>query len=115
MPPRIYTSPLPPVPNVSTSIFTHLFFSPSHDPSLVGGHPGSAKAFVDGNSGTALTRAQVKNLALSLGYGLRYHPAAAAKRNDVVLVYSHNSLHWPVVVFGAGMDASFQSVVYLLR
>ncbi|RDB25422.1 4-coumarate--CoA ligase-like 7 [Hypsizygus marmoreus] len=101
MAPRIYTSPVPSVPLVSTSVFTHLFASPSGDPNTIGGYPGSAKAFIDAETGTTLTRAQTKNLALSLGYGLRNHPNTGARRGDVVLVYSPNSLSWPILLFGA--------------
>ena len=106
MAPEIYTSPVPPLPIVATSTFTHLFSSPSHDPDTVGGYPGATKAFVDAPSGTTLTRAQLKHLALSFAFGLRNHPSLAAKRGDVVLVYSQNSLNWPVVLFGSGMYIS---------
>lgn len=101
MAPRIYTSPAPSLPVASTSLFTYLFSS--DDPNFVGGYPGEAKAYIDAPSGTTLTRAQVKNLALSFAFGLRDHPNLAARRNDVILIYSQNSLHWPVVMLGSGM------------
>lgn len=107
MAPRIYTSPVPSFPVVNTSIFTHLFSS-SDDPNNIGGYPGSAPAFVDAPSSTSITRAQLKRLALSLGYGLRNHPNTSLKRGDTVLVYSHNSLHWPVVLFGSGIVFFFR-------
>jgi len=103
MAPKIYTSPVPSVPIVATSVFTRLFSSPSHDPDTVGGYPGATTAFVDAPSGTTLTRAQLKHLALSFAFGIRDHPTTAAKRGDVVLVFSHNSLNWPVVLFGSGI------------
>jgi acyl-CoA synthetase (AMP-forming)/AMP-acid ligase II len=103
MAPKIYTSSIPSIPVYATSIFTYLFSSPSHDPKSVGGFPGATKAFVDAPSGTMLTRAQLKHLALSFAFGVRNHPTTSAKRGDVVLVFSHNSLNWPVVLFGSGM------------
>lgn len=100
---KIYISPLesPPIPN--TSVFTHVFSSTK--PQNVGDYPGSGPAFIDAATGTAITRSQLKHLALSLGYGLRNHPTTSpsAKRGDTLLIYSPNSLTWPVVLFGAGM------------
>ncbi|KAG7449634.1 AMP binding protein [Guyanagaster necrorhizus] len=115
MPAKIYTSPDPSVPIVSRSIFTHLL---AIDGDLVGGHPASLPAFVDSASGTTITRAQLRSLALSLGYALRNHPKIGAKRGDVVLVYSQNSLAWPVVVFGsisAGLRTTFANSAYTSR
>ncbi|KAF8161247.1 AMP binding protein [Crassisporium funariophilum] len=99
MAPKIYTSPLPPVTLYDCSVFTHLFSTDSTG--NVGGFTASAPAFIDAPTGTTITRAQLKQLALSLGYGLQNHPTASAKRGDTVLVYSQNSLTWPVVLFGA--------------
>jgi len=102
MAPRIYSSPVPSLPIPSSSIFTYLFFSPPHDPISVGGFPASTPAFVDAESGTVLTRAQTKHFALCLAYGLKHHPHIRARRGDVVLVFSQNSLSWPVALFGSG-------------
>ncbi|KAF8231352.1 AMP binding protein [Tricholoma matsutake] len=115
MAPKIYTSPVPSVPIVATSIFTYLFSSPSHDLDTIGGYLGATKAFIDAPSGTTLTRAQLKHLALSFAFGLRDHPTAAAKRGDVVLVFSQNSLNWPVVLFGsiaAGLRCTLANSIY---
>lgn len=103
MAPKIYTSPVPSVPIFKRSIFTHLFRSASLSPSTedVGGFPGSAPAFIDAVTGTTLTRAQLKNLALTFGYGLLNHPTIPLKRGDTVLIFSPNSLAWPVVLFGS--------------
>lgn len=100
MAPRIYTSPVSGVPIVEKSLFTHLFSSPSDG--IVGGFPSTTRAFVDANTGTTLTRGQLKHLALTMGFGLRDHPTIAARRNEVVLIYSQNSLNWPVALFGSG-------------
>ncbi|KAJ7149791.1 AMP binding protein [Mycena crocata] len=102
MVPQIYTSHVPDVPVLSTSIFTRLFGS-RHGADDVGGFPGSMKAFVDAATGATLTRAEVKKLALSFAYGLRDHPMTRqfAKRGDTLLIYSPNSLAWPVVLYGS--------------
>ncbi|KAK0486158.1 AMP binding protein [Armillaria novae-zelandiae] len=115
MPAKIYTSPDPSVPIVSHSIFTHLL---AKDGDLVGGHPASLPAFVDSASGTTITRAQLRSLALSLGYALQNHPRISAKRGDTVLIYSPNSLAWPVAVFGsisAGLRTTFANNAYTSR
>jgi hypothetical protein len=98
MPHKIYTSLLPPLPIPSESVFTHLFTS--NDPSLVGHFPASHPAYIDARTGTTITRGQVKQFALELGYSLR--TSFGARRGDTVLVYSPNSIHWPVAIFGAG-------------
>jgi hypothetical protein len=100
MAPRIYISAVPDVPLVNTSIFTHLFAARA--PGDIGGFPASQSAFIDGPTGTVLTRADVLNLALSFGYGIRDHPVTApfAIRGATALIYSANSLAWPVVLFG---------------
>ncbi|KAF7351417.1 4-coumarate--CoA ligase-like 7 [Mycena sanguinolenta] len=115
MAPRIYTSHIPDVPIEQMSVFTKLFAS--HAPGDVGGHPGSWTAYVDAASGAALTRAQVKNLALSFAYGLRDHPTTqpSAKRGDTVLIFSPNSLVWPIVLYGsiaAGLRCTLANSAY---
>ncbi|KAK0472310.1 AMP binding protein [Armillaria luteobubalina] len=115
MPAKIYPSPDPSLPIVSRSIFTHLL---AQDGDLVGGHPASLPAFVDSASGTTITRAQLRSLALSLGYALQNHPRIGAKRGDTVLIYSPNSLAWPVAVFGsisAGLRTTFANNAYTSR
>jgi hypothetical protein len=98
MPHQIYSSMLPALPVPNESVFTHLFAS--SDPSLVGSFPASHPAYIDASTGTTITRGQVKQFALELGYSLK--ASFGAKRGDTALVYSPNSIHWPVVVFGAG-------------
>ncbi|KAJ7443815.1 AMP binding protein [Mycena latifolia] len=118
MAPRIYSSPLPDVPIVSTSIYTRLLASRA--PGDVGGFPGSMKAFIDAASGTTITRAQLRNLTLSFAYGLRDHPTTRpfAKRGDTLLIYSPNSLAWPVVLHGsvaAGLRCTLANSAYNSR
>lgn len=100
MAPRIYTSPLPSIPLFAHSIFTHLFSSIG--PNEIGGFHASLPAFIDAITGTTITRAQLKHLALSFGYGLQNHSVLSTKRGDTVMIYSQNSLAWPVVLFGSG-------------
>ena len=100
MTPQIYNSPFPSVPVVERSVYTHLFAS--NDPNLVGKFPGSTPTFIDAVSGTTITRADLKRLTLAFGYGIRNHPRTATKRGDTILIYSGNSLCWPVVLLGSG-------------
>ncbi|KAF8340904.1 AMP binding protein [Amanita rubescens] len=109
----IYNSPIPSVPIVRRSVYTHLFAS--SDPNLVGQFPGSVSAFIDPVSGMTITRAHLKRLTLAFGYGICNHPQIAAKRGDVVLIYSINSLCWPVVLLGsvaAGLRCTFPNSAY---
>ncbi|KAJ6609065.1 AMP binding protein [Mycena sp. CBHHK59/15] len=115
---RIYTSGIPDVPVLSTSVFTQLFSS--RGTGDVGGFPGISPAFIDAATGTSITRAQLLNLSLSFGFGLRDHPStrASAKRGDTVLIYSPNSMSWPVVLFGcvaAGLRCTLANSAYTSR
>ncbi|KAJ7443808.1 AMP binding protein [Mycena latifolia] len=110
MAPRIYTSAYPSAPILHTSIFTRVFAP--HGPGLVGAFPGSMKAFIDAESGAFVTRAQLRQLALSFGYGLRDCPTTQpySRRGDTVLILAANSLAWPVVLHGcvaAGLRCTF--------
>ncbi|KAJ7185864.1 AMP binding protein [Mycena filopes] len=115
MAPRIYTSHVPDVPILNMSIFTKLFGSRA--PGDVGGFPGSLRAYIDAASGATITRAEAKHLALSFGHGLRDHPTTRgfAQRGDTVLIFSPNSLAWPVVLFGsiaAGLRCTLANSAY---
>ncbi|KAF7362187.1 4-coumarate--CoA ligase-like 7 [Mycena venus] len=117
MAPHIYTSPYTPYPILSTSIFTRLFASGASGDSHIGSFPGSLKAFVDADSGASITRAQLAHLALSLAYGLKHNPHTSrfASRGSTVLIYSPNSLAWPVVLFGsvaAGLRCTLANSAY---
>ncbi|KAJ6557887.1 AMP binding protein [Mycena capillaripes] len=118
MAPHIYTSDLPAPPILSTSIFTRLFAARTLGD--IGGFPGSKNAFVDAATGTSITRAELLNLSLSFGYGIRDHPSTApfASRGATVLIYSPNSLAWPVVLFGcvaAGLRCTLANSAYVSR
>ncbi|KAJ7829703.1 AMP binding protein [Mycena leptocephala] len=104
MPPRIYTSHAPDVPILNTSVFTKLFSS--HGPDDVGGFPGSMRAYVDAASGTTISRARLKTLPC---------PSPTDCRGDTILIYSPNSLAWPVVLFGsvaAGLRCTLANSAY---
>lgn len=104
--PRIYPSLLPSVPVVNRSIFTFLFeqvYNPEE---------ASTPAYIDFASGLSLSRGDVKHLSLSLAKGLRTgillpsleFPASSQKytalgRGDTVMIFSPNSISWPVVLF----------------
>ncbi|KAG6884239.1 hypothetical protein C0993_000184 [Termitomyces sp. T159_Od127] len=115
MPPNIYTSPLPPTPIAPVSVFTHLWGTPPGKPHHVGEYPGSLAAYVDAETGAALTRAQARDLALRVGCALRSHPEINARRGDVVLIFSQNSLSWPPALFGsvaAGLRCTLANSAY---
>ncbi|KAJ7106027.1 AMP binding protein [Mycena crocata] len=117
MSPQIYTSPLPDYPILSLSLFTRLFAPRTQAPGDIGGFPGSVKAFIDAGSGTSITRAELLHLSLSFAYGLKHHPNTSrfANRGNTVLIYSPNSLAWPVVLFGsvaAGLRCTLANSAY---
>ncbi|KAJ3829638.1 AMP binding protein [Lentinula raphanica] len=110
MSPRIYKSPLPDKPIAQRSIFTHLFSGPGAQLSS------DSPAYIDAQTGVTLNRGRVKDLALSFGYGLRNEKLA--KRGDTLMMFSPNSLCWPVVVFGAvaaGLRITFANTAYTVE
>ncbi|KAK7444255.1 hypothetical protein VKT23_015265 [Stygiomarasmius scandens] len=113
MAPRIYTSPVPNLPIHEQSVFTRLLSQDS--PTSIGGQAATNVAFVDAATGAKITRGQLRSLALTFGYALRNHPKINAKRGDTILLYSPNSLAWPVLVFGsiaAGLKCTFANSAY---
>ncbi|KAG5721096.1 putative 4-coumarate--CoA ligase 1, partial [Termitomyces sp. T112] len=66
-----------------------------------GQYPGQLKAYVDAETGATLTRNQVRDLALRVGWALKWHEEIKAKRGEVVMIFSPNSLNWPVALFGS--------------
>jgi 4-coumarate--CoA ligase len=97
----------PPVPLYECSIFTRLFSNPTNDPNFVGNFPADAPAYVDAATGTTLTRSRLKRLSLEFGWALTKAESAGGKkaprmkRGDVALIFSPNSLAYPVVMLGA--------------
>ncbi|KAG6836557.1 hypothetical protein H0H93_006784 [Arthromyces matolae] len=118
MPQRIYTSPLSPTPVDPSSVFTHLFSSPPNKPDFVGPFHGDLDAFVDAETGASLTRRQTRDLALRVGWALKAHREIQAKRGDTVMIFSPNSLSWPVALFGAvtaGLRCTLANSAYTAR
>jgi acyl-CoA synthetase (AMP-forming)/AMP-acid ligase II len=140
MSPKIYTSSIASVPIHSESVFAHVLTrtSPSpfasHTPGNVGGFPQSMPAFIDAASGVTLTRAHFKQLALNFGYGLLHHLNLVLPRNhgsgvahnspsplvrgDTVMIFSPNSIMWPVILYGstaAGLRTTLANSGYTAR
>ncbi|KAG5735058.1 hypothetical protein E4T56_gene54, partial [Termitomyces sp. T112] len=70
---KIYTSPFPPTLIKASSVFTHLWGVSHGKPDFVGQYPGQLKAYVDAETGATLTRNQVRDLALRVGWALKWH------------------------------------------
>ncbi|KAF5322581.1 hypothetical protein D9619_001914 [Psilocybe cf. subviscida] len=117
MAPKIYTSPLTAPPLANHSVFTHIF-AENKAKGTVGGFPSSKPAFIDAATGTTISRGQLRSLALAFGYGLKAHPNIAAKRGETAMIFSPNSLTWPVVLFGlvaAGLRITLANNAYTAR
>jgi 4-coumarate--CoA ligase len=101
----IYTSPHPNVPVVTENIYNHLFHNDPKQPELIGGLSGNIPAFIDAPSGATLTRRRAYELTSLLAYSLRNRPffkdGSSLKRGDTVLIYSPNSIIFPIVVHAA--------------
>ncbi|KAK7691688.1 hypothetical protein QCA50_005088 [Cerrena zonata] len=113
---KVYNSPYPPVEVAKESVFTFLFQSEFSS------HPRDRKAFVDGLTGLSITRQQLKELCLSFAHGVRNHfpqlGGLPLKRGDAVLIYSPNSLSWPIMLFGsiaAGLLPTLANSMYTAR
>lgn len=100
MSPPIYKSSHPDVSVPTCSIFTYLLSSDSKG--NIGGFPGHFPAFIDAESGSTLTRSTLRALSLSLAYSLiNGHTATPLKKGDTILLFSPNSITFPLVLFGA--------------
>lgn len=113
---KIYTSPYPSVPVPNESIFTHLYRT------RFDRVPPTTPAFVDAVTGYTITRAEIRTLALSMGWGLRNELSRLGGiqlgRGDVVMVFSPNSIAWPVMLFGgvaAGLRMTLANSAYTAR
>ena len=93
----IYTSPYPNLDVPKHSVFTHLF-GPD-DP-----FPHSSTALIDGITDQVVTRAQLKVSILTFAYGIRNTLNSLGGVNlncgDTALVFSPNSIIYPVVSLG---------------
>lgn len=112
----IYKSPYPPVQVPQESLFTHLFGTHFFN------YPPSSPAFIDPTTGASVSRADLRDLCLSFAYGLRHafreQGGVKLSRGDVVLIFSPNSIVWPVMLFGsvaAGLRATLANSSYVAR
>lgn len=103
-----YASSYPPVPLCRRSIFTHLLDSSS--PGTVGGFPASSPAFIDAQSGATITRGTLRSYALQLAFSLHNIPSPLQNCTKTVLIFSPNSITWPVMLFGA-VAAGFRATL----
>ncbi|KAG9127778.1 hypothetical protein FRC07_009366 [Ceratobasidium sp. 392] len=103
---RIYKSSYPDYVIPRQSVFSKLFpKEPWCDESL--------PAFIDAANGRTLSRGGVRDLSLRLAYGLRN--VLGTKRGDTVMIFSPNSLIWPVAMLGcvaAGLKCSPANAAY---
>ncbi|KAI5124907.1 hypothetical protein M0805_007335 [Coniferiporia weirii] len=113
MAPTVYTSNIPPINVVECSVYTHLF--PKVDP-----YSGDSPAFIDADTGVTLTRTDLRRTTRELAWSLRHALHArfggpALVRGDTILVFSPNSIAYPIVVFGAfaaGLRATLANSAY---
>ncbi|KAG1740860.1 AMP binding protein [Suillus paluster] len=97
----IYTSSYPSVPLCRRSIFTHLLGVSPSSPGTVGGFPASSPAFIDALSGATISRGTLRLYALQLAFSFHNLPEPLENRTKTILIFSPNSITWPVMMFGA--------------
>lgn len=97
----IYTSSYPSIPIRRRSIFTHILGVSSSSPDTVGSFPASSPAFIDALSGTTISRGNLRSYALQLAFSLHNLPPPLENRTKTVLIFSPNSITWPIMMFGA--------------
>lgn len=110
-----YTSSYPPVPLCRRSIFTHLLGVSPSSPGTVGGFPASSPAFIDALSGATISRGILRSYALQVAFSLHNLPFPLQNRTKTVLIFSPNSITWPVMIFGvvaAGFRATLANSAY---
>ncbi|KAI6009855.1 AMP binding protein [Pisolithus marmoratus] len=118
---QIFKSPLPSVPLLRRSIFTHLLGTCPATPDLVGGFPASAPAFIDSVTGSTLSRGALRSFALQLAHSLQSPPKPLKALLDAatpptILIFSPNSIVWPILLFGAaaaGFRATLANSAYI--
>ncbi|KAG8720269.1 hypothetical protein FRC08_000705 [Ceratobasidium sp. 394] len=103
---RIYKSSYPDYVIPRQSVFSKLFpKEPWYDESL--------PAFIDAPSGRTFSLGDVRDLSLRLAHGLRN--VLGTKRGDTVMIFSPNSLIWPIAMLGcvaAGLKCSPANAAY---
>ena len=94
MPATTYTSPFPNIQLASESLWTFLFQTTQHDPSL--------PAFIEAATGRVLSRADLRKLSLEFAHGIRTRLPQGNRlfRGDIAMIFSPNTLAWPIALFG---------------
>lgn len=113
---KIYTSPFAPVAVRNESIYTNLAQT------RFGDFPPDAPAYIDAATGKALTRGEWRELTLQMAWGLRHElprlGGVSLERGDVAMIFSPNSIAWPVMLFGgiaAGLRMTLANSSYTPR
>ena len=113
---KIYTSPYPTVPVAEESVYTYLAGTRFAD------FPPEHPAFIDAATGRTISRGEWRTLTLSLAWGLRHElhrlGGPVLKRGDVAMIFSPNSIAWPVMLFGgmaAGLSMTLANSAYTPR
>lgn len=116
---RIYKSHHPDVDLKVQSAFS--FLLSQDDQGNVGGYHGSRAAIIDAATGTTISRSDLRSLSLSLAYGLTKErspsslPLVLLKKGDTVLIFTPNTITWPIVLFGsmaAGLRCTLANFTY---
>jgi 4-coumarate--CoA ligase len=113
---KIYTSPYAPVPVANESIYTHLAVT------RFGEFPPEHPAYIDAVTGKTITRGEWRELTLSMAWGLRHElhklGGPMLQRGDVAMIFSPNSIAWPIMLFGgvaAGLRMTLANSAYTPR
>ncbi|EPQ51344.1 acetyl-CoA synthetase-like protein [Gloeophyllum trabeum ATCC 11539] len=113
---KVYTSTYPRPHLPQCSVFTYLFSGPNFASTA------SKTAFIDTVTGRSISRGELKDLALQWGHGLtNAFPAlpqggVKVKRGDTVMIFSPNSLAFPVLLHGsiaAGLKVTLANSSYV--
>ncbi|KLO18616.1 AMP binding protein [Schizopora paradoxa] len=95
---RIHTSHFEPMHVPEVSLFTHLF--PDVDP-----FPGDTPAFIDADTGRTVTRQQLREGSMQLGWSMRNNlvklGGVPLKKGDTVMIFSPNSIAYPIALHGS--------------
>ena len=113
---HVYSSPYPPTPVPDESVYTNLAQTRFAD------YPSECPAFIDAATGKVITRGEWKDLTLSLAWGLRHElpklGGVSLQRGDVAMIFSPNSIAWPITLFGgiaAGIRMTLANSAYTPR
>lgn len=114
---KIYTSPHAPVPVRNESIYTNLAVTRFND------FPQELPAFIDGATGRVISRGDWLQLTHEMAWGLRHEflrlgGVRSLQRGDVAMIFSPNSIAWPVMLFGgfaAGLRMTLANSSYTPR